>query len=357
MEKDTQLESLVNKELLRRKVIEIWRSYGLEFYGGKLYVRDLRELQYRLSRKTNLKWIKYKEEVREFFADPQEINILNIEPALVEVKTELQRKIFNYALTFWSIPVSHGYGRRLRFLVIDRQNGKLIGVFGICDPLIGLKVRDEFIGWSKEQKLYRLYNVMTAYVLGAVPPYNKILGGKLVALSTNFKIVRDTFYNKYKNKKTVISKQLKEPYLVMIDTFGAFGKSAIYTRLKGWKFVGYSKGQSHVHITANGSWEYFKKIIPKEVFASYDFGKGSNWKLRILKRGLKLLGFSESALSIGWRRAYYINPLAINWKEFLTNLESIPIYPDITDDDWIRHWFDRWILPRKDSLLEKLRTS
>jgi len=235
MRKDIQLGNLSNKELLRKKIIEVWESYGLRFNGNKLYVRDLRELQYKLSRKTNLKWLKYKEEVREFFADPCEINILNIEPELVEVKTELQRKVFNYALTFWSIPVSHGYGRRLRFLVIDRQNGKLIGIFGICDPLIGLKVRDKFIGWSREQKLYRLYNVMTAYVLGAVPPYNKILGGKLVALSTNFKIVRDTFYNKYKSKKTIITKKAQaglvlKKYVFSLAFFISFLFKYLYLR-------------------------------------------------------------------------------------------------------------------------------
>jgi hypothetical protein len=36
-------------------------------------------------------------------------------------------------------------------------------------------------------------NVLDAYVLGAVPPYNRLLGGKLVAAMLRTKEVRDAF--------------------------------------------------------------------------------------------------------------------------------------------------------------------
>lgn len=92
---------------------------------------------------------------------------------------------------------------------------------------------------------------MTAYILGAIPPYNRVLCSKLVALSLMFPKVRQDFYKKYKDSPSVITGTNKKPDLVYIDTLGAFGKSAIYNRLTNWNFIDYTKGQSHLHITGN----------------------------------------------------------------------------------------------------------
>ncbi len=225
-------------------------------------------------------------------------------------------------------------------------------VIGLADPIIGLHVRDNVsIGWSKHQKLKRLYNCMTAYILGAIPPYNLVLGAKLVALTLQFPEVRKTFYHKYKD-----SAELKEKksHLAYIDTLGAFGKSAIYTRLKGWDFVGYTKGQSHIHITANGSWELIREIVPDDVFNTFRFGDGPNWKMRVLKYGLRQLGFSYDMLSVGWRRGYYRLPLAENWRPFLLGETSKIHFKHNTKTALIDYWKERWIFPRLETLQTKL---
>jgi hypothetical protein len=100
---------------------------------------------------------------------------------LVKPKSD-DELLFRYACAHWSIPVSSGYGRRLRFLVKDESNGKLIGLFGLGDPVYSMRARDEWIKWDSSAKKERLYNVMDAYVLGAVPPYASLLCGKLVAM-------------------------------------------------------------------------------------------------------------------------------------------------------------------------------
>ena len=69
----------------------------------------------------------------------------------------------------------------MRFIVWDDSNGKVLGILAIGDPVFNLRVRDEHIGWSAVDRKARLVNVMDAYVLGALPPYNTLLGGKLVA--------------------------------------------------------------------------------------------------------------------------------------------------------------------------------
>ena len=59
--------------------------------------------------------------------------------------------------------------------------------------MYALRARDKWIGWTSEDKKHRLYHVMDAYVLGAVPPYSALLGGKLIALLTLSNEVRQEF--------------------------------------------------------------------------------------------------------------------------------------------------------------------
>src|ERR1043165_2001955 len=60
-----------------------------------------------------------------------------VNPKLITPRIELvspgseDELLFRYAALHWSIPVSSGYGRRLRFLVIDNHNDKLIGIIGL----------------------------------------------------------------------------------------------------------------------------------------------------------------------------------------------------------------------------------
>ena len=348
----------VNKKRIREKILSNLASYGVQWNEteGKISVANFKETQAKLAKQTNPKQEIYFEKVKKYLAKPEEIDILKVKPYLVLVdQSEEHKRIWSYATGFWSIPVTTGYGRRLRYFVFDEQNDKLIGIVGLADPVIGLEMRDvKSIDWTKEQKIERLYNCMTAYILGAIPPYNRILGGKLVALTVMFPEVRKWFYDKYKNSKSIITDIQKKPYLVYIDTMGAFGKSSIYNRLLNWDFIGYTKGKSHIHITANGSWELIKKVVSPEDFKTYKYGQGPNWKMRILGKGLRELGLSDEMMSIGWQRGYYRCTLAENWKEYLQGNANRVKWKQFDKDKLVEHWKERWVLPRLDDLQEKL---
>lgn len=66
-------------------------------------------------------------------------------------------------------------------------------------------IRDQWIGWGAEVKASRLYHVMDAYVLGAVPPYSQLLGGKLIALAAASDEVRMVFWDRYLGRPAIIS--------------------------------------------------------------------------------------------------------------------------------------------------------
>ncbi len=348
----------IQKKRIREKILANLANYGVQWNEaeGKISVSNFRETQAKLAKQTNPKQEIYAEKVNKYVAKPEDIDILRVKPHLMPVDQSAEHKrIWSYATSFWSIPVTTGYGRRFRYFVFDEQNEKLIGIVGLADPVIGLETRDvKSIGWSKDQKMERLYNCMTANILGAIPPYNRILGGKLVASTVMYPEVRKWIYDKYKNSRSIISDVQKKPYLVYVDTMGAFGKSSIYNRLLNWEFIGYTKGQSHIHITANGSWELIKRVVPPKEFNTYKFGQGPNWKMRILGKGLRELGLSEEMMSIGWQRGYYRCTLAENWQEYLTGQANRVKWKNFDKDELVNYWKTRWVIPRLSELQTKL---
>ncbi|QDK83615.1 DUF4338 domain-containing protein [Spirosoma sp. KCTC 42546] len=347
----------MKKYKIRNEILSNLSSLGISWDENfkKFNAHNSRETQKKLALLNNGKNKTFDLNIKQYIAKISEINPQKIEPILIEVKEgNFTSKLWSYALTFWSVPVSAGYGRRIRFIVLDKQNNKIIGIFGLCDPLISSNLRDNYIGWNREQRLERLYSCLTAYVLGAVPPYNHLLGSKLIALCTMMPIVRETFKEKYSNKKTIISGKIKKPDLVFIDTYGAFQKSSIYNKLLNWNYIGYTKGKSYSHIITSNTWELIREFIPKDYFETHGYGQGSSWKLRVLRIGLQNIGLNhEDILSIGWKRAYYIAPLAINWREFLTMKAEEPIYIEYTQESLLAYWQERWLLPREDRLIIK----
>ncbi len=141
-----------------------------------------------------------------YFASGAEVQPHRIAPVLKEVLPDTEDELlFRYARLHWSIPVSAGYGRRLRFLVFDESNGKLIGLFGLGDPVFSLGPRDAWVGWDSQAKRERLRHVVDAFVLGAVAPYARLLCGKLVALLITSDEVREAFSRRYAGRTSLIN--------------------------------------------------------------------------------------------------------------------------------------------------------
>ncbi len=335
-------------EAFRKRLMGILEGYGIRLEGeGLVHSRSPKEVMRLLARHANPA---PKPGLEGYFARPQEVDPEGIRPVMRPVETTLEREIFRHALSFWSVPVSSGYGRRLRYLVWDEANGKVVGILGLSDPVIGLGVRDRFLGWDKKARKERLWHGMTAYVLGAVPPYNQLLGGKLVAsLALSHQVVAD-FQERYGGRRSQIRGVVRPPVLAFLDTMGAFGKSAIYNRLRGWRFVGYTEGQTHHHLSANGAFEVLRELLERagrtEVLRRHKFGHGPNWKFRVISQGLRLLGLSPEAFSLGFRRGYYFAPLVENWQGFLARGEAPGRVLAWEADEAVAYWRERWLLPR-----------
>ena len=290
-----------------------------------------------------------------YFADGSNLDPAKIEPELVEVSSgSVEARLFRFATLLWSIPVSRGFGRRLRFLVRDRHNGSLIGLFALGDPVFNLNARDSWIGWSHKDRAARLVHVMDAYVLGAVPPYSLLIGGKMIAALMGSQEVQDAYERKYLGKESIISQKPKQARLVLLTTTSALGRSSLYNRLVvpgGVRFIriGETKGFGHFHIS-----EEIFSILRTHLeesghpYASgHRFGMGPNWKIRVIRTALDSLGINGgSILKHGIRREVYAMPLVDNFREVLLgNQENVSAKP-LLASEISGYCLKRWILPR-----------
>ena len=289
------------------------------------------------------------------FASGRDIEPKAIHPKLERVSADTwQADLFRLASLSWSVPVSNGFGRRLRYLVWDAYNDKLIGLIAIGDPVFNLSVRDNRIGWDVDDRRSRLVNILDAYVLGALPPYNALLGGKMVACLVRSREIYDDFAHTYGATTGIISGKEKKARLLAVTTSSSMGRSSVYNRLKldgrlYFESIGYTGGWGHFHIPDSLFLElrgYLREI--GHVYADqHRFGQGPNWRLRTTRAALKALGFREDLLRHGIQREVFSCDFATNATELLRTGRGRPDLSLLLNAGRVAELaMERWVLPR-----------
>jgi hypothetical protein len=289
------------------------------------------------------------------FANGVDVVPAHINPELVLVRSGTdEADLFRMATLLWSVPVSRGFGRRVRFLVRDRQNGKLIGLFGLTDAVFNLAARDDWIGWSGEDRRERLVRIMDAFVVGAVPPYAQLIGGKLVAALMSSSEVMKICQRKYRGTQSIISKEVKPSRLVLLTTTSALGRSSLYNRLRipgGVRFerIGATRGFGHFHLSGH----LFERLrshlaaLDHPYASGHRFGMGPNWRLRVVREALESIGLeADSILKHGIQREVFAAPLAVNWREVLMGKHTHVRASPLSAAAIAEYCMARWILPR-----------
>jgi hypothetical protein len=199
-----------------------------------------------------------------------------------------------------------------------------------------------------------MVNLMDAYALGAVPPYNMLLGGKLIASLARTSDVVEAFEAKYRDSVGVISKKRKNARLVAITTTSALGRSSIYNRLKLdgrliFEPIGYTSGWGHFHIS-DSLFEDLRGYLARagdEYATAFNFGQGPNWRLRVIRRALGLLGLDPNLIRHGFARQVFLCPIAHNALPFLRGDQQRVRYgrlPTVASVSKLA--LERWVVPR-----------
>ena len=303
----------------------------------------------------NKKWIKaHLKLAQQNLARGEDVLNSEIKPVIEVCTTQGQMDLFRILRYYWSSPYSEYVGRRIKLII--RDNGlpgkPVIGIAALGSPIIHIPERDQWIGWDTKTRTRNLIYTMDAYVIGAVPPYNHLLGGKLVSYLLASNEVRKFYSEKYKDKVTIIDKRIANT-LVGIFTTSLYGKSSQYNRLKFqdnllYQPIGQTKGYGTLHLSKETIHEMVKFLRSKDININHRFGDGPSWVMRVISAAGELLGFdSDFLLKHSFKRNIYFVPLAKNFREVLNGEIKRPKYFNYSKKELVNHWKERWFEKRK----------
>lgn len=219
-------------------------------------------------------------------------------------------------------------------------------------------------------------SMMELNVCGAIPPYNEILGGKLVALLATSPQVISDYRDRYSDKRSEIASRLKgedvcrPADLVYVGTTSLYYVgSSQYNRLKipgkifnsshdvKWKELGKTVGFGTLHISKATTMCLTEATSDGFSRINHVFGEGASPKMRLMTMAIRELleadesdtkEFSKHAMS----RIVYGAELASNTTNYLLGIDDSPHYYFDTNDytgetqKIIDFWLNRWVASR-----------
>jgi hypothetical protein len=197
---------------------------------------------------------------------------------------------------------------------------------------------------------------MDAYVVGAVPPYSLLIGGKLIAALMASSEVKQAYERKYIGSMGVISKRENRARLVLLTTTSALGRSSLYNRLSipgGTNFlkIGTTRGFGHFHLSGKvfTALRDYLASIGHPYASGHQFGEGPNWKIRVIRAAFEELGIDgDSVLRHNVRREVYAVPVAKNYREILLGKQTRVRSSFLPTTEIADYCLKRWMLPRAD---------
>lgn len=217
-------------------------------------------------------------------------------------------------------------------------------------------------------------NMMDIIVCGSIPPYNELLGGKLISiLACSPKVVRDYTY-RYRNQTSEIASRMKgkrvvrDSHLVYLGTTSLYAVgSSQYNRIKvpveggnslEFRKMGVTEGYGTVFFSKETT-TLFSKLLELQDGGKkigHVFGEGTSPRFRLISRGLTCIGVKAEAFLKHYspRIVYSIN-LAKNTNEYLLGFDKDVDYGyDLSDtmiveqktQELIDYWYNRWLTKR-----------
>lgn len=221
-------------------------------------------------------------------------------------------------------------------------------------------------------------NMMDIIVCGSIPPYNHLLGGKLVSILSCSPVVIKDYTERYAGQVSVIASRMKgqevirDSNLVFLGTTSLYSMgSSQYNRIKVPMTNGVQIKFNKIGITEGFGTVYFSNVttnlLSKILYIqdggkkiNHVFGEGTSPRFRLIGRGLKTIGIkAESFLKHYSPRIVYSIDLAKNTNRFLLGLDDKPDFGfDIHSEhdiqkytqELVDYWYKRWLLMRINSV-------
>lgn len=284
------------------------------------------------------------------------VNGKDIDPSKIDLELRyvepesIESKIFTWwNLVWWSIPYERLIGRQMRFLIWDKYHNAPFGLIGLQSPPLRMKLRDDFLGIEQKDRDYWLNMSMYAQRVGALPPYNDLIGGKMVSLALVSNEIRDKYYEIYAGKRTILMNREIPAYLLFLTTTSAFGKGTIYERLdfigeQVNEFLGYTMGSGTFHLSEQNYQLLLTHLDSLGYKTKRGYGTGPSRKLHLVETAFRELGIRKFTYH-GIKRGFYLFPNVSNLKKVISENEE-PDWYDRPFQMLAEYWKERWCVPR-----------
>ena len=342
---------------------------SIEFVPPEIYRKESVRKAMSFARKEiiqkNKEWIKKNLPfARENLAEGAKVIESKVLPRIEVCETSKQHSLFRLFRYYWSSPFSDYVGRRIKIIVRDDgiEGSPVIGIAALGSSIIHIPDRDKWIGWETKTRTNRIIFMMDSYVLGALPPYNHLLGGKLISYILASNEVRLILKNKYKSMRTLIKKRKASDFVLLMTT-SLYGDSSQYNRLKYgkrllYKPIGFTSGYGALHISTK-TFGLMRKLAEKrKLLISNKFGGGPSWRMRVIRTACEELGIdSDAILKHSFKRGIYACPLAANWRAYLLGNAKKARYKNLPLKKVVDYWKTRWFEMRKqnDLVVQKVK--
>ena len=198
-------------------------------------------------------------------------------------------------------------GRNQKYFVKDKITNKYLGVICMGSDVVSIKVRDAFLGWTKENKLddAKLQHTAIGTSIIATQPLGfNFLGGKLVSALVTSSTIRNNWKEAYNQT------------LAGITTTALYGVHSQYNGIPHWKTLGETAGQINlkpddsIYLVWN---QWLKENHPEEHHKAVN---ATGPKNNIINRIFKHLGMKAKDYQHGFKRGVYFADIYENGKEF-----------------------------------------
>ena len=208
-------------------------------------------------------------------------------------------------------------GRNIKFYVKDKVSNKYLGVICMGSDVTSLGSRDEYIGWTRDNKFKdgKLNHTAIGTSIIATQPlgYN-FLGGKLVSALVTCSTIRDKWKENYNQT------------LVGATTTALYGIHSQYNGIPHWKTLGETKGKISIKPddSAYDVWHQWLKDNKTEKYEKLvelrpNGQPQTGIKQKIIQMIYQELGIKRAKYEHGFKRGAYYADIYENGRPFLRN--------------------------------------
>ena len=267
------------------------------------------------------------------FVAGKKIQLKRIKPTVHICRTPSDLAIHRYCRLIQTVPSGPRVGRRIAALVYDvgQHRPILIGAITLASPLYSVRARDEFFAWGKSKRIKDagLRRVMDVSLCMALPPYNLILSGKLVAMLAASETRSKEFTRRYHDRLLALTTTCATGLHCPIFNRIMIRRGGLYRR------IGETTGYTGM-IFSNDTVTAARRLIQARRLAK----DCSMWNTtRILKTAMTYCGIKTGPLfGIGNRKGVYIALLDNHSLQRLRTGRSLQLRDIITDANAIDFW-------------------